>query len=452
MKESLSVVGLGKLGLCLAACFAEKGFETLGVDIEEQVVEKVNQGEAPWFEPGLDELLAKHAGKRLRATVHHREAIEQTDFTFVLVATPSNPDGTFSNRFVEAALRSLGGALRESKKDHHLFVISSTVMPGSTEGTFIPLLEKHSGRKLNEGFSVCYDPDFVALGNVIKGFLRPDLVIIGESSPEAGERVEGIHRQMCENEPVISHMSIINAELAKVCLNVYITLKISFANSIANLCECIPGADVDAITKAIGVDRRISPYYFQGGLAFGGTCFPRDTKAYMTLAEKYGAQADLVHAVDRVNQYQNEHLVEVVLRELENAENKTVGVLGLAFTSNTPVVTESPAIKFIAELLKHDIRVVAYDPLAIDNARTVFGSAVEYVHSAESCLKQAGLVVLSLRSSELKEAVENHTPNHPMTVVDCWRILDKELAGHPNIRYVPLGRSIDDIDNSLRMK
>jgi UDPglucose 6-dehydrogenase len=240
MKERLSVVGLGKLGLCLAACFAEKGFETLGVDIEEQVVQKVNQGVAPWFEPGLDELLARHGGKMLRATVHHREAIEQTDITFVLVATPSNPDGTFSNRFVEAALRSLGDALRESKKDHHLFVISSTVMPGSTESDFIPLLEKHSGRRLNEGFSVCYDPDFVALGNVIKGFLCPDLVIIGESSPDAGARVEAIHRQICENEPVISRMSIINAELAKVCLNVYVTLKISFANSVANLCERIP--------------------------------------------------------------------------------------------------------------------------------------------------------------------------------------------------------------------
>ncbi len=443
MKERLSVVGLGKLGLCLAACLAEKGFDTLGVDIEERVVEKVNQGVAPWFEPGLDELLAKHGGKALRAAVHHREAIECTDTTFVLVPTPSNPDGSFSNRFVEAALRSLGDALRESNKDHHLFVISSTVMPGSTEEVFIPLLEKHAGRKLTEGFSVCYDPDFVALGNVIKGFLRPDLVIIGESSPEAGARVEAVHRWMCENEPVISRMSIINAELAKVCLNVYITVKISFANSIANLCERIPGADVDAITRAIGMDRRISPYYFQGGLAFGGTCFPRDTKAYMTLAERYNVQADLVHAVDRVNRYQNQHLVEVVLCELEKAENKTVGILGLAFTSNTSVVTESPAIRLISELLKHDIRVVAYDPLAIDNARTVFGSAVEYVHSVESCLSQAGLAVVTLRSPELKRAVEGYMPNHPLTVVDCWRVVDPANL-HQKVEYVPLGQWTND--------
>ena len=439
MSECLSVVGLGKLGLCLAACFADKGFETLGVDIEEQVVERVNRGEAPWFEPGLAELLSKHGGRELRATVHHREAIECTDITFVLVPTPSTPDGSFSNRLVEAALRSLAEALRDSRKEHHLFVISSTVMPGSTEKSFIPLIERHTGRKLNDGFSVCYDPDFVALGNVINGFLRPDIVVIGESCPEAGERVEEIHRRMCENEPVISRMSIINAELAKVCLNVYITLKISFANSIANLCERIPGADVDAITRAIGVDKRISPYYFQGGLAFGGTCFPRDTKAYITLAEKFGVQAELVQAVDRANLFQNEHLVEVVLRELDKVKNKTVGVLGLAFTLNTPVVTESPAVKLIAELLKNDIHVVAYDPLAIDIARTVFGSAVEYVHSPQSCLAQAGLAVVALRSPEFKRAVETYVPNNPLTIVDCWRIVTPSSL-HPKIRYVPLGQ------------
>lgn len=439
MAEQLSLVGLGKLGLCLAACLAEKGFPMIGVDIEERVVGQVNAGVTPWYEPGLDQLLTKHGGKTLRATTQHREAIVQSDVTFVLVATPSNPDGSFSNRFIEAALRSLASALAESNKPHHLFVISSTVMPGSTDEVFIPIIERYSGRKLNDGFSVCFDPDFVALGNVIKGFLWPDLVIIGESAAEAGARVEAIHRQMCENEPAISRMSIISAEIAKVCLNAYITTKISFANSIANLCERIPGADVDAITGAIGVDRRISPYYFQGGLSFGGTCFPRDTRAYMTMAARYGVQADIIHAVDQVNKYQDQHLVEVVLRELAKVENKTVGILGLAFTANTPVVTESPAIKLIAELIRRGIHVVAYDPLAIDNARAVFGSAVEYMHTAESCLMQAELAVVALRNAELKRAVEEFVPQGSLTVIDCWRLLDRQRLPD-GVRLVTLGR------------
>lgn len=439
MDEKISLIGLGKLGLCLAACFAKKGFDTIGVDIEEQVVSSVNQGKAPWFEPGLDDLLALHGGKTLRATQNHQEAIEQTDITFVLVATPSNPDGSFSNRFIESALRSLAEALRENKKEHHIFVISSTVMPGSIESSFIPIIEKYSGRKLNQGFSVCFDPDFVALGKVVNDFLNPDLVVIGETLSSSGSRVESIHKKMCENNPKIFHMSITSAELAKVCLNAYITTKISFVNSLANLCEKIPGADVDAITKAIGVDRRISPYYFQGGLAFGGTCFPRDTHAYIQVAEKYCVQSDIIKAVDGVNRYQNQHLIDIVLNELEKSEDKTVGVLGLAFTVNSPVVVESPAIKLIEGLLLHDVRVVAYDPLAIINARSKFGSTVEYVHTVENCLSQVSLAVITLRSPDIITSIEKYQPSEPMTLIDCWRLVNIETLSNL-YNYVPIGK------------
>jgi UDPglucose 6-dehydrogenase len=440
MTERLSLVGLGKLGLCLAACFAKRGFKTLGVDIEERVVDHVNRGLAPWYEPGLAELLAEHGGKTLRATRDHKQAIEQTDATWVLVATPSNPDGSFSNRFVESALRSLAEALRDSHKDHHLFVISSTVMPGSTDSSFIPMLEKVSGRKLNDGFSVGYSPDFVALGNVINGFLRPDLAVIGQSHPDAGKQIEAIHQQLCENQPAISRMSIINAEISKVCLNAYITLKISFANSVANLCECIPTADVDAVTKAIGADRRISPYYFQGGLSFGGTCFPRDVHAYITLAQKHGIQAELVEAANRVNKHQDEHLAQLVLKEINlSAGGKTLGILGLSFTANTSVVTESPAMKLIAELLKHDLYIVACDPLASDNARSVLGSAVKSVDAAEDCLANADIVVVTTRDAKFKAAVEGYAANRPLTVVDCWRNIDPSKLPS-QVRYVPVGK------------
>jgi UDPglucose 6-dehydrogenase len=440
MTERLSLVGLGKLGLCLASCFAKRGFQTLGVDIEEHVVDHVNRGIAPWYEPGLAELLAQHGGKTLRATRDHKQAIEQTDATFVLVATPSNPDGSFSNRFVESALRSLAEALRDSKKNHHLFVISSTVMPGSTDSLFIPLIEKASGRKLNDGFSVGYSPDFVALGNVINGFLRPDLAVIGETHPEAGRQIEAIHQQLCENKPAISRMSIINAEIAKVCLNAYITLKISFANSVANLCERIPTADVDAVTKAIGADRRISPHYFQGGLSFGGTCFPRDVHAYITLAEKCGVQAELVKAAHRVNRHQDQHLAQLVLSEVHrSAGGKTLGILGLSFTANTSVITESSAMKLIGELLKHDLHIVACDPLASDNARAVLGSAVKYVDAAEDCLANADIIVVTTRDAKFKDAVERYTANRPLTVVDCWRSIDSSRLPK-QVRYVAVGR------------
>lgn len=435
----MSLVGLGKLGCCLGACFADSGLDVVGVDVEEKVVKCINEGRAPFAEPGLDEMLARVGGKKLRATLAHKDAIEQTDITFILTATPSNSDGSFSNRYVETAVISLGTALFASPKPYHIFVISSTVIPGSIENSFIPLIEKYSDRKLNEGFGVCYDPDWVALGSVLRDFKNPDFVLIGESNPQDGEFLAAMHHRMCENNPPVSRMSLISGEIAKVSLNAYITMKISFANMLANLCENIPGADVDAITSTIGRDRRISPHYFKGGLAFGGNCFPRDTRAFRAFAKSQGNPADIIVACDRVNDHQDKHLVQKVLKLLESVEPKTVGILGLAFKPKTYVTTESPAIKLIRELIKHNVHIIAYDPLATDNAKILFGDQVQYVSSAEQCLNLSSLWVLTQPAPEFKVAVENCANGRPVTVLDCWRILEpKKLT--PQVHYVPMGR------------
>jgi len=425
MSVSVSVVGLGKLGLCFAACCADRGLQTIGVDIEESVIKAVNNGTAPIHEPGLAELLARVGGKGLRATLNHADAIHQADVTFVLVATPSNADGSFSNRYVESALKKLASALRGSAKAYHTFVISSTVVPGSTVNTFIPLIEEYSGRTVNKGFGVCYDPDFVALGNVLHGFLNPELIVLGESDLRAGDSVQAIHDRVCRNKPVLTRMSIQSAEVAKVALNAYITVKISFANTMANLCERIPGADVDVITKSIGVDKRISPYYFRGGLSFGGTCFPRDTRAFIHISREVGISADLIHAVDNINRFQDDHLLHLVLHELSGCNSKSIGVLGLAFKVDTPVVTESPGMKLTSELIKRDLEVIAYDPLALENAHTIFNDNISYVSSAEECISKARVSVLTTTSPEFKSAVEGYRGEAPITVIDCWRVVDR---------------------------
>lgn len=436
MNEKVSVVGLGKLGLGLSLCFAAAGIETLGVDVNEFVVDSINDGKTPIIEPEYQELITE-LGKNYRATTNHAEAIEKTDITFVLVATPSIGDGRFSNRYVKSALKSLSEAFGKSKKPYHLFVISSTVVPGSTEKNFIPLIEQYSGRKFMQDFDVCFDPDFVALSTVVKDFRHPDLVIIGESRTEAGDKIEALHRKMCRNKPKIARMSLISAEVAKVSLNAYITMKISFANTVANLCERIPGADVDAITNSIGVDKRISPYYLRGGLAFGGTCFPRDTKAFMTISRQYDLDPILMDSVERVNVEQNKHLARLVKSFLTN-ENK-ISVLGVAFKDKTPVIEQSPAINLIQELVIDDIDVTIYDPLAMDSARTVFDDEISYAPSIEECLKSSPVCVLTLMSKEYKKAVENFAPESPLTIIDTWRQLETDKL-HKNIRVVSLGR------------
>ena len=423
---AISVVGLGKLGLPLAGCLAKSGYGTIGVDILKDVVEAVNKGISPIHEPGLDELLAEHGGKTLVATTDHGEAVRETSVTFVLTATPSDADGSFSNCQMESALVSLAEALAETESEYHLFVISSTVVPGSIEGSFIPLIERHSRRRLNEGFGVAYDPDFVALGNVVQGFLNPDMVVIGESDPRAGDIVESIHGVMCENEPVISRMALINAELAKVTLNAYITLKITFANTLANLCESIPGADCDEVTAGITPDRRISPLYFSGGPAFGGPCFPRDTRAFCATAARFGEQAELIEAIDRVNEHQQERLADMVLRERASLENKTVGVIGLAFKDKTPSLLASPGVDLVQRLLEQGVSVVAHDPLAGDAAKTLLEGKITLADSVADCLDRCGLSVVTYKSRDFKSAIEGYRGTSPGKIIDCWRMLSRE--------------------------
>jgi UDPglucose 6-dehydrogenase len=429
VNRAISVIGIGRLGLCLAATFAKRGIGVLGVDVSPEVVNALNQGRTMLCEPGLPELLAEFGGKRLRATLSHREAIEQTDVSCIMVHTPSTDDGRFLNRYVLRALELLGHSLRMSRKAYHLFIINSTVMPGSMDSEVIPLLENTSGRRLNEGFGLCYSPELVALGSVIRDFLRPDLVAIGCSNAQAGQAAEALYRRLCENDPPMFQMSLLDAEIFKVSLNCYVTLKISFANALANLCERIPGADVDSVTRALGADRRIGSAYLQGGLAFGGPCFPRDTKAYATLAKRYGLEPVLMDAVEAVNRAQDQHLVDWVLAEIQSSSEKGVSVLGLAFKPNTDSIEGSPAMRLIHELVQQGVRVVAYDRLAMENVRAVFGDKIDYAKSVRDCVAQSGLCVVTTRDEEFKDIDESYILRHPMVILDCWRLLELSRFG-----------------------
>ncbi len=435
--RKVSVAGIGKLGCCFAACAASRGFETLGVDINDYVVNSINDGISPIVEPGLQELITK-VGKKLSATKNHKEAIEKTDITFIMVATPSDPDGNFSNEYVEKALIFLAKSLRKSKKKYHLFVISSTLMPTSMRERIIPLIVENSGRKLGEDFGICYNPDLVALGSVINDFLNPDMVIIGESDKYAGDILTEYYTKFCKNNPPICRMPIIDAELAKMSLNAYITMKITFANSLANICEKIPGANVDNVTKTIGRDKRIAPYYLRGGLSFGGMCFPRDTRAFNAFGNKIGYDTKLIKAVDEVNAYQDRHLADLVLKQVTERKEKKVSILGLAFKPDTPVIVESPAIKLIDNLLEHKIKIVVYDPLAVENARASYGENIIYASSVKECVAQSEVCAITTASKEFMSIDESYIVHNPTTIIDCWRIIDPSKLGG-KVKYTAVG-------------
>lgn len=437
----LSVIGLGKLGACSAACFAAKGFEVVGVDINKDFIDAINNGNPPVCEPRLQELITAAKG-RLRATQNYTEAIQESDITFLIIPTPSRHDGHFSDRYLQDALKHLSVALKETNKGYHLFVITSTVFPGTTEENLIPLIESISGRKLNKDFGVCYNPEFIALGSVITDFLNPDMVLIGESDKFAGDKLADTYKVVCENKPYVARMSIISAETTKISLNSYITMKISFANTLANICEAIPNANIDDITKALGADRRISPYYFKGGISYGGPCFPRDNRAFDAFARKYGCDALLARTTDAVNQFQVEHIVNRVLSCLSDSNNNVVSILGLAYKPNTPVIEESSGVKIIEELLKKkDIEIIVYDPLAMDNIRAHFGDNILYASSVKDCLSHSSLCVITTQADEFKSIDENSIVHNPTTIIDCWRMLEPTKLGK-GVRYIPLGKNV----------
>jgi UDPglucose 6-dehydrogenase len=355
--QNVSVFGLGKLGACIAATLAARGFNVVGVDIDPEKVHRVNAGLAPVEEPLLAETIAD--GKtRLRATLDVREAVA-TDVSFFIPPSPSLPDGSFSNEFLLKAMQPLAKAVRDAGKKGHLFVSSSTTTPNACDSVLIPMIEKETGWKCGPDFGFCYNPEFIALGNVINGLLDPDMVLIGESQPEYGEALEAAYKKYNRNRPNIARMSIISAELTKISLNSYITMKISFTNQLRMIAEQFPKADIHVMLDALGSDTRIGKKYLRAGLSYGGPCFPRDNRLLAYAAREVGLEAPLAEASDRVNELTKEKLLEQV-REFTTKQD-TVAVLGLSYKPDTYITEESAGLFLAQHLKRHGYKVLVHD-------------------------------------------------------------------------------------------
>src|SRR5437667_8559344 len=338
--QKVSVCGLGKLGACIAATLAARGFEVIGVDIDPEKVRKVNEGLPPVEEPLLAETIAAGRG-RLKATLDHREAAA-TDASFFIPPSPSLPDGSFSNEYLLRAMQPIATAVRERGKKGHLFVCNSTTTPGAMDRVLIPMLEREIGGVCGKDFGVCYNPEFIALGNVINGLLEPDLVLIGESDPESGAALEDLYKRYNRNSPRIARMSIVSAELTKISVNSYITMKISFTNQLRMIAEQFPKADISTILDAIGTDTRIGRKYFRPGLSFGGPCFPRDNRLLAYAAREVGMEAPLAEASDRTNELTKLNLLKKVQASVPTGA--TVLVLGISYKPDTYITEESAGL------------------------------------------------------------------------------------------------------------
>ena len=436
MPISVSVIGLGKLGAPMVAAMAARGLRAIGVDSDAAKVEAIGRGRPPVFEPRLAETLILAQG-RLTATQSVEDAVRDSDITFIVVATPADADGSFSLRYVLPVCEAIGRVLA-SKRKFHLVALTSTVMPGSTGGEVRQALEKASGKRAGTDFGLCYSPEFIALGSVIRDFLNPDLLLIGESDGRAGALLESLYRSVCENRPPVARMNLVNAEIAKLAVNTYVTTKISFANMLARLCEKVPGASVDVVTGAIGLDSRIGGKYLKGAISYGGPCFPRDNVALIALADRVGASADLPRATHEFNRAQIQYLADTVEQNLGPRE--AAGILGLTYKPNTDVTEEAAGLLLAQELAKRRVRTIAFDPEGHVRAAITLGSDVHLAASAEVCIAQSGVVVLATPWPEfLAISVKRWgRSGSPRVVIDCWRAL-KHLESAKGIRYFGLG-------------
>jgi len=442
--SSVSVIGLGKLGSPMAACFAGRGFRVHAVDLDPEKVSAVNHQLPPVREPGLGELLQESKGL-LSASQDTEAAVLASGATFIVVATPSEPDGGFSLRYAIPTCEAIGRALRR-KKSYHLVVMTSTVMPGSTGEEIQSTLESASGKTVGRDFGLCYSPEFIALGSVIRDFYNPDFLLVGESDERSGSALSDIYRRTVKNSPAIARMNFINAEITKLAVNTYITTKISYANMLARLCERLPGADVNVVTDALGLDTRIGSKYLKGAVSYGGPCFPRDNRAFAALASRSGAYSDLAEATDRFNRAQVSVIADVVRGRRHNDDR--VGILGLTYKPHTDVVEEAFGLLLAKELDAAEIPLVVYDPSA--NLKRAFAGhpAIRIADSARDCIAQSAVVVLATPWPEFQELPSEAWLQAPFAapsfnasrrvIIDCWRALP-HLETMQGIQYLRLG-------------
>jgi UDPglucose 6-dehydrogenase len=365
--------------------------------------------------------------------------------SFVIVPTPNSKKGAFSLQYAGRAFKEIGSAIAE-KKTYHLVVLTSTLLPGSTRYGLLPLLEKDSGKKCGQDFGLCYSPEFIALGSIINDFLNPDFTLIGEFDERSGRLLEECYARIMLNKPPCKRMSIENAELTKIALNTFVTTKITYANFLAELCERIPGGDVDVVTDAIGADSRIGHKYFTGALGYGGPCFPKDNAALSFIANKLGINP----AIPETTHHKNKAMVESIINRLRPDLDhwKTVAVLGLAYKPYSHVVEESQGLLIAQALAKAGVRVVAYDPLASNSAPAELHGQVIILDSLHACLDQADTFLITTPDPEFKALSAADFDNRQITVVDFWRILKTKLTDQPNIRYIPIGQSVNDHENT----
>jgi UDPglucose 6-dehydrogenase len=443
--DCISVFGLGKVGVTLVAALTAAGYRVIGVDVNASLVGSLNDGSFRTNEPGVTERLATLKAGQFQATTCAAKAADGSSVSFIVVPTPSNSLGGFSNIYVARALEAIGWAAGR-KSGRHVVSVVSTVLPLSSRLMLIPTLEKAAGRRIGDRLGYCYNPSFIAQGDVMKGLIRRDYILIGEADDASGETVAAIHRELMVNEAPVVRVTPTEAEITKIASNAHETMRVAFANMLLELCNEVPDADVDRVTHALAY--RLGRRFLTGAVPYGGPCWPRDNRAMAAFMDLVGVPSSLPNANDRANSDHGRYILSQVLNVVPRGGS--VGVLGLAYKPGTPMVDRSFAIDLATWLFAEGRQVVGWDPMANQEAAAVLGSKMTLASSPEECLL-CDVAVIALPLAEL--AAVNWSQATGATIIDCWRTLD--IAQRSFVRnYIPLGirdgRKGDPFDGTER--
>jgi len=358
----LVMVGTGYVGLVSGACFAEFGFETVCVDKDKSRIEKIEKGNCPFFEPSMDDLLIKHSQKTklLSFTTSLPEAMQNADIVFITVGTPSR---RIEDEADLTAVWDVAHEIAKNIKSYCVIVIKSTVPVGTTKKIKKIIESKIS----SQNFDVVSNPEFLREGSAINDFMRPDRVVIGTESEKSEKIMRELYRPLKLNETPIVSTTIETSEVIKYASNSFLATKISFINQVADLCEAV-GANVQDVAKAMGIDKRIGSKFLHAGPGYGGSCFPKDVKAFKATAKKFNIDFSILDAVNSSNEKRPQMIVKKILDTKKFDSNSSIALLGLSFKPNTDDIRDSTSLKIAAILQKNNIKINCYDPVAMDNA------------------------------------------------------------------------------------
>ncbi|HET8781487.1 MAG TPA: UDP-glucose/GDP-mannose dehydrogenase family protein [Pyrinomonadaceae bacterium] len=430
----IAVIGTGYVGLVTGACFAEFGVDVICVDVDEQKIAQIIKGVMPIYEPGLEQLVAKNANAgRLKFTTDVSQAVQQSLVIFLAVGTPPKPDGSPDLSFIEAA----AGSIADHMNDYKVVVTKSTVPIGTGEH-IRELINARKKTKTN--FGVVSNPEFLREGAAINDFMRPDRVVIGSRDEEAIAIMKDLYRPLYLIEAPFVITSLEAAELTKYAANAFLATKVSFINEIANLCDKI-GCDVHDVARGIGMDKRIGSKFLHPGPGFGGSCFPKDTRALASVARHYGSTSRIVDAVIEVNERQSEQMLTKIRKLVGTLKGKTIAVLGLAFKPETDDMREAPAIGIIRNLLEDGAKVRAYDPVAKSEAMKIL-SEIEYVDDEYAAVKGADALVFVTEWNQFRalDMARIRDLMKSPKVADLRNIYEPEDMREMGFEYVGVGR------------